>query len=76
MIEPKLYMNPTKNLIDPKFYMNRTNNLIEPQHTYKTKDRVTRTPLKTRGELMCYGRVDSSCSTSGTRRLGRDFVLK
>ena len=31
MIEPKLYMNPTKNLIDPKLYMNRTNNLIEPQ---------------------------------------------
>jgi hypothetical protein len=28
MIEPKLYLNPTKNLIDPKFYMNRTNNLI------------------------------------------------
>jgi hypothetical protein len=25
-------------------------------HTYKTKDRVTRTPLKTRGELICSGR--------------------
>jgi hypothetical protein len=23
------------------------------KHTYKTKDRVTRTPLKTGGELMC-----------------------
>ena len=22
MIEPKLYMNPTKNLIEPKLYMN------------------------------------------------------
>jgi hypothetical protein len=32
------------------------------QHTYKVKDRVTRTPLKT-------GRVISSCSTSGTRRV-------
>ena len=34
------------------------------EHTYKSKDRVTRTPLKTRGELMCSGRVGSSCSTS------------
>jgi len=37
--------------------------------TYKTKDRVTRTPLKTRGELWCSGRVSSSCSTSDTRRV-------
>ena len=37
------------------------------KHTYKTKDRVTRTPLKTGGELTCSGRVVSSCSTSGTR---------
>ena len=37
------------------------------KHTHKTKDRVTRTPLKAGGELMCPGRVDSSCSTSGTR---------
>jgi hypothetical protein len=28
--------------------------------TYKTKDRVTRTPLKTGGELRSFGRVDSS----------------
>jgi len=27
------------------------------KRTYKTKDRVTRTPLKTRGELRCPGRV-------------------
>ena len=39
------------------------------KHTYKTKDRVTRTPLKTGGELRCSGRVSSSCSTSGTRRI-------
>jgi len=39
------------------------------KHTYKTKDRVTRTPLKTEGELRCSGRVSSSCSTSGTRRV-------
>ena len=32
------------------------------KHTHKTKDWVTRTPLKT-------GRVISSCSTSGTRRV-------
>jgi hypothetical protein len=33
---------------------------------YKTKDRVTRTPLITGGELSCSGRVSNSCSTSGT----------
>ena len=36
------------------------------KHTHKTKDRVTRTPLKTGGELRCSGRVSSSCSTGGT----------
>jgi hypothetical protein len=35
----------------------------------KTKDRVTRSPLKTGGELMCPGRVSSVCSTSDTRRV-------
>ena len=39
------------------------------KHTYKTKDRVKGTPLKTGGELRCSGRVSSSCSTSGTRRV-------
>jgi len=39
------------------------------KHTYKTKDRLTRTPLKTGGELRCSGRVNSSFSTSGTRRV-------
>jgi len=29
------------------------------KHTYKAKDRVTRTPLKTGGELRCSGRVGS-----------------
>ena len=37
--------------------------------TKKTKDRVTRTPLKTGGELKSSVRVSSSCSTSGTRRV-------
>jgi hypothetical protein len=57
------------------------------KHTYKTKDRVTRTPLKTGGELRCSGRVSSSCSTSGThnvnlvtnpvisREWGKDFPI-
>jgi len=39
------------------------------KHKYKTKDRVTRIPLKTGGELMCSGRVSSSCSTSDTRHV-------
>jgi hypothetical protein len=39
----------------------RTNNDLQ-KHTYKTKDRVTRTPLKTGGERRCSGRVSSSCS--------------
>ena len=34
---------------------------------YKTKDRVTRTPLKNGGELRCSGRVGGSIS--GTRRV-------
>jgi hypothetical protein len=40
---------------------------------YKTlhieQDRATRTPLKTGGELRCSGRVSSSCSRCGTRRV-------
>jgi hypothetical protein len=31
LIELKLYMNPTKNLIELKFYMNPTKNLIDPK---------------------------------------------
>jgi hypothetical protein len=42
---------------------------LSTKHTYKTKDRETRSPLKSGGELRCYGRVRSSCSTSGTRRV-------
>jgi hypothetical protein len=36
------------------------------KHAHKT---VTRITLKTGCELMCSGRVSSSCSTSGTRRV-------
>ena len=39
------------------------------KHTHKTKDRVTRAPLKTGGELMCSGRISSSCSTNGSCRV-------
>jgi hypothetical protein len=39
-------------------------------HTHKTKNRVTwRTSPKTGGELGCFGRVSSSCSTNGTFRV-------
>ena len=36
------------------------------KHTHEAKYRVTRTPLKTGGELRCSGRVHRTCSTSGT----------
>ena len=39
------------------------------KHTHNTKDRVTRSPLKTGGEHRCSGRISSSFSTSGTRRV-------
>ena len=41
------------------------------KHTHRIKDQViiTRTPLKTGGELKCPGRVSSTCSTCGTRRI-------
>ena len=42
---------------------NKTTNNDLQNITHKTKDRVTRTPLKTGGELW---KVNSSCSTSGT----------
>ena len=42
-----------------------TNNDLQ-NITQKTKYQVTRTPLKTGGELWCPGKVSSSCSTSGT----------
>ena len=39
------------------------------KHTHKTKDWVTRTPLKTGDVLRCSERVSSSCSTGDTRRV-------
>jgi len=35
----------------------------------ETNDRATRTPLKIGSELRCSSRVNSSCSTSDTRRV-------
>ena len=46
----------------------RTNNDLQ-YITQKTKDRATRTPLKTGSELRCPRRASGSCSTSGTRRV-------
>jgi hypothetical protein len=45
------------------------------QNTHKTKDRVTRTPLKIGGELVYLGRVGSSCSTSGILRVHTNPVI-
>jgi hypothetical protein len=39
------------------------------KHTHKTKDPVTRTPIKTGDELRCSGRVSSYCFTRCTRRV-------
>jgi hypothetical protein len=36
---------------------------------HKSKDQATRIPLKTRDEIWSPGRVNSSCSTSGTRHV-------
>jgi hypothetical protein len=44
---------------------NKKDNQRSTKHTHKTKDRVTRTPLKTGGELRC--------STSRTRRVNRNI---
>ena len=50
-----------------KKYDKGTNN--DQEHiTQKNKDWATRTPLKSGGELMCFGRVSCFCSISDTRR--------
>jgi hypothetical protein len=56
----------TKGVIRIRISKNRQNKKDKQRstkHTYKTKDRVTRPPLKTGGELRCSGMVSSSCST-------------
>jgi hypothetical protein len=47
----------------------RTNNDLQQNITQKIKDRATQTPQKTGDEIRCSGRVSSSCSTCGTRRV-------
>jgi hypothetical protein len=42
------------------------------KHTHTTKDRVTRTSLKTGGELRCSGMVGRYCSTNVTHRVNLD----
>jgi hypothetical protein len=44
-------------------------------YNHKTKDRVTRTPLKTGGEFMRSGKVSSSCSNSGIKQLDRNLLF-
>jgi hypothetical protein len=58
----------TDNTMAKRKKYKRTNNDLQ-DITQETKDRAIRTPLKTRGELMCSGRVSSFCSTNGTRRV-------
>ena len=41
----------------------------------KTKDRAIRTPLKSRDDLTCSGRIISFCSTSGARRITRVILF-
>ena len=60
----------------PESVYRRTDNTMakrkstkEQTTIYKTENRITRTQLKTGGELRCSGRVRSSCSTSDTRRV-------
>ena len=50
-------------------HQNKKDKQRSTKQTHKTKDRVTRTPLKTESELRCSGRVGSSCYTGGTRRV-------
>jgi hypothetical protein len=47
----------------------RTNNDLQQNITQKIKDRATQTPQKIGDGIRCSGRVSSSCSTCGTRRV-------
>jgi hypothetical protein len=60
--------------ISQKKKYKRTNN-DQQNISYKTKDRVIRTPLKTGSGLRCSERVRNSCSTSDTRRVNLVFIL-
>jgi hypothetical protein len=68
-IQPKEWSEAEGDKIQrPKKKDKQTNNY--PQNTtQKTKDRATRTPLKTGGDILCSRRICSSCSISNTRRV-------
>ena len=69
-------LEDTKGRQSESVYRRRTDNTMakgkstngQTTHTHNTKDRVTRTPLKTGGKRRCSRRVSSSCSTSDTCR--------
>jgi hypothetical protein len=69
--KPNPYIEEEQTTQWPKEKYKRTKNDLQNIRfcTYKTKDRVTRNPLKTGGELRCSGRISSFCSTSDTRRV-------
>jgi hypothetical protein len=62
-----VYRKKTRQHNGKKKKHKRTNNDLQ-NTTQKTKDRVTRTPLKTEDELGYSGNAGSSCSTSDTRQ--------
>ena len=66
-----VYRRRTDNTMDKRKKKYKKDKQRSTKHTHKTKDRVTRTPLKTGGELRCSGRVGNSCSTSDTRRVSK-----
>ena len=65
---PYLEEQQTTQLPKEKIQKDKQRSAIETKHTHQTKDRVTRTLLKARGERRCSGRMGSSCCTSGTCR--------
>jgi hypothetical protein len=58
---------------DQKKNYKRTNNDLQNIHIKLNSDNTN--PLKTGGELMCSGRVISSCSTNVTRRVNLVTIL-
>jgi predicted phage tail protein len=54
---------------DQKKRENKRTNYNLQNTTQKTKNQAHRIPIITGGERMCSGRVGSSCSTSGNRRV-------
>ena len=63
----------TKGLIRSRHEIEKENNKRTyndlPNTTQKNKDRATRTPLNTGGELRCSRRISCSCSIGSTHRV-------